>query len=176
MIGYSAFMLIFFFVRNVLGLRLVTMYDRRGWVIALATVMLMLLLAGWAVVAFRTRKTAGIVIGVTACVISSLLVPVLLITLFFSILPPIPWQHEFFNSPQGTGQVVVFLGGDCGATCAGPFYSVYPMLLPGVFRRNRGERGEVRRDLPREINAQVQWLSEREAIVYTGGEEFHITF
>ena len=176
MLGYTALVVVFFVVRNGVGLRLVAMYDRRGVVVLMAVVMLILLLVGWGVVAFRTRKAAGVAAAAVSWAVSALLLPLLLITSFFAILPPIPWQYEFFASPQGTNQVVVFLGGDCGATCAGPFFSVYPMVLPGVIRRTRNSRGEVRRDLPQEINAQLQWLSEREVIVNTGGEEFHITF
>ena len=169
---YTAFVALFFFVRNVLRLRLVFMYDKFGITFALVLLMVVVLIAGWGAVIFRRHKPLGVI----AWVVSAFPLLAAIVIGSFALIIPIPWQHEFFESPQGINQVVVFLGGDAGATSRGPCHSVYPMVLPGVFRHSRDGHGNIRRDLPQEVNARVQWLSEREAIVYTGGEEFHITF
>jgi len=87
----------------------------------------------------------------------------------------IEWVTAYYTSPESTNTVVIFWGGDAGATTRGPYYAAYPMVFKGVYRSNKGGKTE-RLDWYEYIPPTVEWLSEREAIVRCAGETISVEF
>jgi len=177
-LGFNGLVLLWFVIR--LRFRLVFWYDK-WYLTAIVVGVSLIIFFGWCILGlfwlFQRSKVLGIIASILSVAAAGFCVIVLLpsMVLGLGMAASAEWRTEYFDSPEGTNTLVVFWGGDAGATTRGPYYAAYPMICKGVYRYSKDNETE-RTDSLEYVPPDVEWLSEREARVRCGGREIGIKF
>ena len=166
-----------------LRVRLVFWYDKQAILLAITVGALMAVLIGWCILGlrwlFRLSKLlgAGLSVLLTAAALPTAYFLTAAMVLGLGIASIGEWEITYFNSPENRNTLVVFFGGDMGASTSGPFYAAYPMVCKGVYRYEKGN-SLPRFDYPSAsyVPPTVEWLSEKEAEVHCYGQVIDVAF
>jgi len=181
-LGFNGLVLMWFVFGVVLRFRLVFWYDKWYYTAIIIGVALIIIL-GWSILGllwlYQRSKVLCMIASLMPAIVVGFAVTILLpgMILGLGMLASAEWRTDYFPSPEGTNTVVVFWGGDAGATTKGPYYTAYPMVCKGVYRYNKGNQTErIPLSFDEYIQPGIEWLSERAAKVHFGIKEITIDF
>jgi len=179
-LGINGLVLLWFVFRVVLRFRLVFWYDKWYYIVIIAGVALFLFF-GWSILGllwlYQRSKVLCMIASIFPAMVAGFAVTILLPGMFLGLgmLSSAEWKTEYYDSPEGTNTIVVFWGGDAGATTKGPYYAAYPMVCKGVYRYNK-ENSTERTAYLEYIPPDIDWLTERAAKVRFGIKEIVVEF
>jgi len=179
-LGFNGLVLLWMLARYALRLRLLFWHDKPVMFAIIITGAWAIMFLGWCVLGlrrlFRRSKALGaamsILLAASVTALAFFLVPAMILGL--GMASSAEWRADYYDSPDGQNTVVVFFGGDTGATSAGPYYSAYPMVCRGVYRYDQGNVTSC--VLADYKPPSVQWLSAKKAQVFCGGEAISVNF
>jgi len=177
-LGFNGLVLLWFVIR--LRFRLVFWYDK-WYFFAIIIGVVLILFFSWSILGLFWLLQRSKVL----CVIASLLPAAVAVFTVAFLLPGMvlglgmlaytEWKTDYFTSPEETNTIVVFWGGDAGATTRGPYYAAYPMVCKGVYRYSKGNQTE-RVDYGEYVPPEISWVTEQMAIVDFGIKDISIEF
>lgn len=179
-LGFNGLMLLWFMISVVLRYRLVSWHGK-WYSFAIIIGVVLVLFFGWSIMGLlwllQRSKILCMIASLLPAAVAVFTIAVLLpgMLLGLGMLAYTDWKTDYFTSPEGTNTIVVFWGGDAGATTRGPYYAAYPMVREGVYRYSQGNQTE-RTGYLEYVPPNIEWLSERVATVHFGIKEISIEF